>query len=137
MFRDEIAEKLRQIFGFRKTTFDAPSANSTTGTFEQDTLFIEINEARSNAKNGKVTSRVDGMLTVFSQMNKMPFGYFNKKIEQADPDLTSKFFFFDIDLNPASSPARFQNISERRVRFIYLYSGQYDPDQGELTSLEI
>jgi hypothetical protein len=34
-----------------------------------------------------------------------------------------------------NSPARLQNIAERRAAFVYLYSAQYDPDQGELTSL--
>lgn len=132
-----MAQKLADIFGFRKTTYDAASVNSSTGTFEQDTLFIEVNESNASVKEGKATARVTGSMVVFSQMDKMPFGYFNKRIQQADPELTRKFFFFDIDLNPASSPARIQNITERRLRFVYLYSGQYDPDHGELTSLEI
>lgn len=131
-----MAEKLSQIFGMRKTTFDAPSVNSTTGSFEQDTLFIEINEANSRVTEGMAYSKVYGSLVVFSQMDKMPFGYFNKKIQKADKAYTKDFFFFDIDLNPASSPARLQNISERRVRFVYLYSAQYDPAQGSITSLE-
>ncbi len=133
-----MAAKLEGIFGFKKTTYDAPSANNANGTFEQDVLFIEINEANSRVtQSGKAYSKVLGSLVVFAQMEKMPFGYFNKKIQQADPSLTGKFFFFDIDLNPASSPARIQNITERRLRFVYLYSGQYDPDHGELTGLEI
>ncbi len=133
-----MSEKLRGIFGFRKTTYDAPAISASTGTFEQDTLFIEINEATSRVtQSGKAFAKVLGSLVVFSQMDKMPFGFFNKKIQQADPSLTGKFFFFDIDLNPANSPARIQNITERRLRFVYLYSGDYDPSQGELTSLEI
>lgn len=130
-------EKLGKIFGFRKTTYDQPSVNASTGTFEQDTLFIQVDECNSSVKEGKATAKVSGSLTVFAQMDKMPFGYFNKRIQQADHELTRKFFFFDIDLNPVSSPARIQNITERRVRFVYLYSGQYDPEHGELTSLEI
>jgi hypothetical protein len=129
-----MAQKLSDIFGFKKTTFDAPSVGPN-GSFEQDTLFIEINEAQSRVTNGKAYAKVFGSLIVFSQMDKMPFGYFNKKIHQSDPEWTKNFFFFDIDLNPASSPARLQNISERRVRFVYLYSGDYDPAHGELTEL--
>lgn len=132
MFRAELAEKLSQIFGFKKTTYDAPSP----GTFEQDTLFIEINEANSRVTEGKTFSKVTGAIVCFSQMEKLPFGFFNKKIQQASPTLTKSFFFFDIDLNPANSPARVQNITERRSRFVYLYSGQYDPDHGELNGLE-
>lgn len=131
-----MAEKLSRIFGMRKTTFDAPSVNSTTGSFEQDTLFIEVSECNSRVTAGMQYAKVLGSLVVFSQFDKMPFGFFNKKIEQADIDDKKEFFFFDIDLNPASSPARFQNIAERRVRFVYLYAGQYDPEHGSLTSVE-
>jgi hypothetical protein len=131
-----LAEKLSAIFGFKKTTYQQPSMKSTTGTFEQDILFIQVDRSTSVAKQGKATSRVEGSLVVFAEMDKMPFGYFTKRIQQADPSLTNQFFFYDIDLNPSSSPSRIQNITERRVSFVYLYTGQYDPDQGSLTSLE-
>lgn len=136
MFRNELADKLSQIFGLRKTTFDAPAVNSNTGSFEQDTLFIEINQCPARVTEGRVYSKVLGSLVVFAQVNKLPFGYFNKKIQQADPSLTKDLFFFDIDLNPVTSAARIQNISERRLRFVYLYSAQYDPEHGSITSLE-
>lgn len=136
MFEASLKSKLSQIFGFRKTTYDAPSVDSSTGTYEQQVLFIDITQATTRACNGKAYCHVRGSMTVFAQMNKLPFGYFNKRIEQADPELTKDLFFYDIDLNPASSPARIQNIAERRVSFIYLYSTEYDPDQGEMTSLE-
>jgi hypothetical protein len=109
----------------------------TDGSMEQDTLFIDISECQSRITEGKQIAKVFGSLTVFSQVEKLPFGYFNKRIQQASHQLTKKFFFFDIDLNPSSSPARIQNIVERRVRFVYLYSAEYDPWQGELTSLDI
>jgi hypothetical protein len=136
VFRAELQAKLQSIFGLRKTTFDAPSVNSTNGSFEQDTLFIEVNECNSRVTEGRAYAKVIGSLVVFSQMDKMPFGYFNKKIQQASHADTKDLFFFDIDLNPASSPARLQNITERRVRFVYLYSAQYDPAHGSITSLE-
>lgn len=140
-----MSEKLSKIFGLMKTTYAAPSVNSSTGTFEQDVLFIEIVDVKSSIRQGKATARVEGCLVVFSQVDKLPFGYFNKKIQQADPELTRKFLFFNIDSNPSnitspnptSSMTRFQNIMARRVSFFYLYSDQYDPDQGELTSLEL
>ncbi len=136
MFREELKAKLHLIFGLRKTTFDAATINSVTGSFEQDTLFIEVNQSNSRVTEGKAYAKVEGSLVVFSQMDKMPFGYFNKRIQQADPVLTKDLFFFDIDLNPANSPARIQNITERRLRFVYLYSDQYDPAQGQITSVE-
>jgi hypothetical protein len=137
VFRNDLKDKLSKIFGLRKTTFDQPSVNSTTGTFEQDTLFIEVERCDTRIVYGKQIAKVSGSLVVFSQMDKMPFGYFSKRIEQASHDLKKYLFFYDIDLNPPGSAARLQNISERRVRFIFLYSAQYDPEHGELTTLEL
>ncbi len=131
-----MAEKLSQIFGLRKTTYNQPLM-SNEGTFEQETLFIQVEDCKSRATFGRSYAQVLGTLIVFAQMDKMPFGYFNKRIQLASAELTRQFFFFDIDQNPPNSPARVQNISERRVRFVYLYSAEYDPNHGELTDLEI
>src|SRR5690349_592921 len=117
-------DKLSRIFELKRTTLDAPSINSTTGSFEQETLFVEINETLIRVTEGKSYARVLGTLTVFAQFDKLPYGYFNKRIQQSDHSLTKDFFFFDVDLNPANSPARFQNIAERRLRFVYLYAAQ-------------
>ncbi len=132
MFREELKKNLEGIFGFKKTTYDAPSE-----AFEQDTLFIDVTSAKSNASQGKITSKVDGTLTVFSQANRLPFGFFNKRISNADFQLTKGLFFFDIDVDVAASPARMINISERRTGFVFLFSAQHDPNQGSLTELEI
>lgn len=136
MFRSELSTKLAQIFEFKKTSFDIPSTDSHTGSFEQETLFIEISECPSRMTDGMAYAKVTGSIVVFSQVDKMPYGYFSKKIHKADSSLTKDFFFYDIDLSPVSSPARVQNITERRVRFIYLYKAQYDPAHGSLTSVE-
>jgi hypothetical protein len=135
VFRDELKASLSAIFGFPKTTFNAPSTGPD-GSFEQDTLFIQIDEAPFRATEGKAYCKVLGSLIVFSQLEKLPFGFFNRKIQMAPHELTEDFFFFDIDTVPANSPARIQNIAERRLRFIYLYSSQYDPAQGLITSVE-
>lgn len=137
MFRKELKEKLDGIFRFKKSTFDAPSVNPQDGTFEQDTLFIQIDNAKSRVAESRFFSKVEGTLVVYAQMERIHFGFFNKQIENADPKLSKNLFFFDVDLNPANSPARYQNLCERRVRFIFLYSAQYDPNHGKLTELKI
>lgn len=136
MFRNDLARRLKGIFGFKKVTFSAPSDDSD-GTFEQDTMFVEVSDCKANTGFGDAKAKVEGTLRVFTQDDKMPYGFFNKKIQQADADLTDPLFFYDIDINVASSPARLQNIHERRTRFVFLYSEQYDPDQGSLTSIEL
>lgn len=132
MFRKPLEEKLKAIFGFKKVTYDAPS-----DAFEQDTLFIEVQQPRVKTSEGKAYARVVGQLVVYSQDNKMPYGFFSKRIEKAGNPLTKDFFFYDVDVNIENSPARTQNIAERRVSFIFFFTAQYDPSLGELTTLEI
>lgn len=131
MFRKEMSEKLKEIFGVKKVTFDEPGES-----FEQDTIFVQIQKSRCNTGQGKQTAKVEGALVLFCQRDKAPYGFFNKRIEQADAALKRDFLFFDMDVEALNSPARLQNISERRVSFVFLYSAQYDPNQGELTSVE-
>lgn len=130
MFRKELEKRLKNIFGFRKISFDAPSES-----FEQDTLFVDISEVRTNAAPGKASAYVRGSLSVFSQNDKLPYGYFNKRLQTASASLTKSLFFYDIDTNVLNSPARMQNISERRTSFVFLYSEQYDPNRGQLTQV--
>jgi hypothetical protein len=131
VFRDDILKSIHQIFGFKKTTFDAPS-----DSFEQDTCFVNIERSNTRASSKVIYAKARGHLTVYSQANKLTFGYFNKRIEKADPELTKKFFFFDIDIDIENSPSRVQNIHERRVSFDYFFSGQYDPNKGSLTTID-
>lgn len=135
MFRKDLQRRLEAIFQIEKSTLLAPSLQ-----FEQDTLFIQIDQANPRVcskDGGRETAKVVGSLTVFSQDNRMPFGFFTKAIERADPELTRPFLFLDIDVDLASSPARVQNIHERRTSFVFLYDSQYDPNRGALTSIEL
>lgn len=132
MFKKSLQKKLESIFQFKKTTFDAPS-----DSFEQDTLFIEIDKATPRISTGVAYCKAEGTLIVFSQANKLPFGYFNKAIERALPDDVRDLFFYEIDVDIAGSASRTQNIHERRVKFIYLYKEQYDPNQGQLNTLNM
>lgn len=132
MFKKSLHEKLERIFQFKKTTYDAPS-----DSFEQDTLFIEIEKATSRVSEGVAYCRTDGTIIVYSQANKLPFGYFNKAIAKAIPEDVKDLFFYDTDVDVASSTARLQNIHERRTRFIYFYKEQYDPNKGTMNNLNM
>jgi len=129
MFRKDLEQRLCKIFGFEKTTYNAPS-----DSFEQDVLFIEIGDCKSRVSQGKIFARIRGEIIVFSQDNKLTYGFFNKRIEQADLDLKAPLFFHDIDTNVETSPARLQNINERRCGFQFFYSGQYNPVKENITS---
>lgn len=135
MFKNDLQRRLCAIFDVKKTTFDAPS-----DAFEQDTLFVDVTKSTSrmsDLKGGRQTAKVEGTLTMYSQDNRLPFGFFNKRIERAEHKYTDNLFFFDIDVDVDASPARVQNIHERRVGFIFLYDSQYDPDRGSMTSLDL
>jgi hypothetical protein len=132
VFNKSLQSKLERIFGFKKTTFDAPS-----DSYEQDTLFIEVEKASSRIFDGLALCKVDGTLIVYSQANKLPFGYFNKALSKAAAQDVKDFFFYDVDVDVASSPARLQNIHERRIRFVFFYKEQYDPNKGQLNTLNL
>ncbi len=134
MFEKDLERRLRTIFGVRKTTFNAPDFDAP----EQDCLFCQIVDAKPRMQargGGRETYVVEGYLTIFSQALRIPFGFFHKKLEQGDPaDVAS--FFFGKEMDIADSPARLQNIQERRINFTFLYDTEYDPNRGSLTSLE-
>lgn len=144
MFERDLQQKLKNIFGLRKVTFNAPKED----TPEQDTLFITISSARTSTagKVGIQRARVTGFLTVFSQAMltetesnskdvRLPFGFFAKRISQA-AYVDTKPFFFEEEREVTNSPARTQNLHERQVSFTFLYSAQYDPDRGELNEVD-
>jgi len=135
MFRKDLERRAKEIFQFEKVTYLAPS-----DTFEQDTLFIRIHNARtrvSGAEGGREHAKVNGSFLVYSQGDRLPYGFFAKRVENALPTLTKPFLFMNMDTDNPESPARLQNIHERVVDFVFLYDSQYDPDKGELDSIEL
>lgn len=134
MFRADLERRLKGIFGFAKVTFNSPS-DDADGAFEQDCAFVEIDDCQSGAGFGAAHCKVDGTLRTFTQDDKMPYGFLVKKLRQAPPALSKDLYFYAIDTNVPNSPSRIQNIHERRTRFVFLYIEQYDPDQGEITSV--
>jgi len=132
MFKKQLKQQLESIFKFRKTTFDAYSDD-----FEQDTLFVEVQEVSERVYGDGISMKVTGDLIYFSQVDKIKYGLMIKLIEQANAIDKNPFFFYDIDKQNVSSQAKIINIAERRISFTYLYTGEYDPDKGEITSLEM
>lgn len=133
MFRNDLTRRLEKIFGM-PVTFDEVSDD-----YEQDKIFVEIEVSRSRvsgANGGLETARVVGTMVVYSQANKLPFGFFSKKIGKADSRYSGAIFFYDIDVDLPDSPARLINIHERRTSFVFLYNSQYDPSKGELNELD-
>jgi len=112
----------------KKMTFDRPDPQAP----EQNILFIDLGDVRSSVRNGTEFHRVEGRGFVFVQNEKMPVGMFARQIQLAPAELTNPFFFFNVD----SSTAVYLNIAQRGFEFRMLYSGQFNPPAGTITSID-
>ena len=127
MVSNEIKGKLERIFDL-KVSFDEPGESN-----EQDTLFVEIIQNYTKVKDGRMTSRVEAQCSIYGPDDQIPIGFISKAIDRSEPVDRKDFFFFDL----GQSSRLYQNIVQRSFSFIYFYSGQYDPEQGTITSTDI
>lgn len=127
MFEKLLSDKFQKIFGVKKVTYDEPGESG-----EQECLFVEVESARNAIKDGRVKAMVSGNVVLFSTSGKLPFGFFSKKIAEADPEDTKDLFFLDFEVNSR----RYRDKVQRGFSFIYFFDGQYDPETGSITSIE-
>lgn len=128
MFKEELKEKFKDIFGIEKVTYDSVSESQ-----EQGCLFVVIERSKNTIKEGKAVAMVYGSASIFAPTGKIPYGFFSKSINSASNELTRDLFFTDIE----SSNQGMRDLIELGFSFVYLYRGQYDPDIGELTSINL
>lgn len=128
MFEDKLKEKFERIFKIKKVTYEQPSEAK-----EQTCLWIDIADSQNVIKDGTAVARVEGTCTVFGRSDALPFGFFSKAIQEAAPSDTIDLFFFDFEQNTKY----YQNLVQRDFSFVYFFKDQYDPEQGELTELEL
>lgn len=126
MFEKELADKFQQIFALKKVTYDAPGESR-----EQECLFIEVEVSDNRIQDGRALAKVTGTCVMFGSNSKLPFGFFAKAIQQANPSLTKDLFFYDIEANTA----RYRDLVQRGFSFVYFFDSQYDPDNGTLESV--
>lgn len=128
MFENELSEKLKKIFDVKKVSFDAPGE-----AMEQETLFIEVSNFRSFVKDQRVVGKADAKAYYFSTNQKLPFGYWAKKIALADTDDSESFFFYDLEQNSQI----FRDKIQRAFSFVYFFNRQFDPEKGTISSIII
>ncbi len=126
MFEKTLSAKLKRIFDLSKVSFDLPSESQ-----EQECLFIEVVSSKGHVKDKKFVSKVTGKIRVFCNTDKLPYGYFSKRIDSAETDDTKDLFFYDIEENNGT----FRNIAERTLSFVYLFEAEYNPNLGLITEL--
>jgi len=72
-------------------------------------------------------------MRIFANLEKMPYGFFAKRINEADPDDIVDFFFHDIEENSGY----YKDIVERAASFVFFFDSQYDPSKGTITSIDL
>ncbi len=128
MFKVSLSEKLQRIFDLDKVSFDQPGESQ-----EQECTFVVVENALTKIMDARQVARVTGKIHVFAQVEKLPYGYFAKRIAAADPGDTKDFFFYGFDENKGT----FRNIAERTMSFVYLFDSQFDPAIGILNELTL
>lgn len=118
---------LKRIFDLDKVTFDNPGESN-----EQNCMFIQVEKADVRIRDGRQISKSMGTLRVFANADKLPYGFFAKKIAEASPVDTERFFF-----GAEENLGTFQNIAERRFSFVFLLDSQYDPALGTISEVNI
>lgn len=133
MFEATLKDKLKRIFDLPQATYMAhiDLKDIHNDVKEQNKLFIAIDSARNTIKDGLHVANVKGKVTVFCRQDQLPYGYFAKKIQEADIADTKDLFFFNIEHNTNS----YLEIAERSFEFVYLFAGQYNPNIGTLESI--
>jgi hypothetical protein len=127
MFRKLLTSQLTNIFDIKKVSFSQPSESN-----EQDTLFVKIASAKYRPNETKIIGRVVGKITLYSNHEKLPFGFFIKQIQKSKVD-DKQLFFYNIEENNEYMAA--VDLVERSCEFIYFYSEDFDPAKGEINEL--
>jgi hypothetical protein len=133
MFKADLENRLKTIFEM-PVKFEAPNYGSEA--LEQDVVFVEVQKCRPRVQGDRILDKVMGQLVLFSRDDNVTFGFFTKAVERSTPAYRSGLSFFQMDTVLPESPARLQNLQETRSAFMFLYDSQYDPDKGELTSVD-
>lgn len=126
MFEKELSDKLKRIFDLEKVTYHASSDSQ-----EQECIFIKVQSSKNHVSDGRFRGRVTGQVNVFGNIDKLPYGYFSKKIAESKIADVKDFLFYDFEENVET----IDNICQRTLSFIYLFDMQYNPNLGELTSI--
>lgn len=124
----DLADKISRIFRIDRVTYDLPS-----DTEEQECVFIKIDASRNTFRPKRMVGRMVGAVTIYSQANKTPFGFFSKSIEQAQAADKKDLFFTNFEENVRV----FGNLVERSASFTFFFSGEYNPNVGKIKKIDI
>jgi hypothetical protein len=125
MFEKSLKLKVERIFGIPKVTYSLPSESR-----DQQAIFIDVKSCYSKLIDARQIAKVEGEMICFANADKFPFGFFTKRISEAEPADTKELFF-----GPEQNVGVIGNIAERKFTFMFLFDSQYDPSLGTITEL--
>ena len=130
MYKKDLEKKLINIFGINRIIFAEPSEDK-----EQEVLFVNIASSNCKIKNDRILAKVEGQIIIYVNQDKLPHGFFIKKLNKASIYDTESLFFHNIDNNEQYAGAI--GLEKRTVDFVYFSNASYNPDMGEITSINI
>lgn len=125
---NSLNDKLKRIFGVPRVTFNLEQADA----MEQETLFVQLQNNKASFGEGIERARVSGSAFIYAQQKKFPLNYLMKRIKNAAAADVRDLVFLDIE----ETDVVFQNLVQRSFTFIYFFTGQYDPDNGIIETIE-
>lgn len=128
MLEDSLKKAFQDIFKIKKVTFDDPGA-----ALEQDTIWVTIENSNPKIQDSKEIYRATGSVVIYAPNEQLPFGFVAKAIKQASNELTKPFFFSNVENNTKT----YRNVIGRGFDFVYFYHRQYDPNKGNITSVDL
>ncbi len=126
VFEFSLQTKLKNIFDMTKVSFDEPGESD-----EQECIFIDVSNAKQSIKDGRAYFKVSGKCHIVAPHDKLPFGFFHRKIKLADLADSKDFFFFDIE----ESAKMHLNLVKRSFSFVYFFNTQLNPVDGTIESI--
>ena len=128
MFKSTLTAQIKSIFEIDRISYDLPGESK-----EQEGLFIDVSTVQARVKDGRAVARVTGVIRVFAVSGKLPYGFFVKKIDGADPADKDGLYFYNFEENKGT----YRNIIERSVGFQYFFDSQYNPAIGTIESVDL
>jgi hypothetical protein len=128
MFKSSLSLKLQNIFGIKKVSFSKPETIN-----EQEMIYVNVSSCNPITKDGFSICKVEGKISVFAVGEKLPFGYFSKKLYNCDPDDEKDLYFYNLESNINYMGAG--GLVERTCDFILFYKEQFNPISGKIEGI--
>lgn len=134
MFEKALAEKFKRIFDL-KTSLDLSKIKFSDVGYsgEQDCVFVEVTSSKNQIKTGREIAMITAVAKVFANADKLPFGYFSKRIAAAQPIDVNDIFFYNFEDNTNL----FGPVVQRNFSFVYFFDSQYNPALGKIESVAV